>query len=67
MLAASPFRGVGHRKVWPRLRHAGVRTSRRRVLRLMREHGVLATSRGGTPRGPRDHDGSIIPAAVDAT
>ena len=39
VLAASPFHGEGHRKVWARLRHGGVRTSRRRVLRLMREHG----------------------------
>jgi putative transposase len=36
-LAANPFHGEGHRKVWARLRHAGTRTSLRRVLRLMRE------------------------------
>jgi putative transposase len=64
-LAASPFHGEGHRKVWARLRHAGLRTSRRRVLRLMREHGLLAPSRVGSPRGPRSHDGTIIPEAVD--
>jgi len=65
VLAASPFHGEGHRKVWARLRHAGVRTSKRRVLRLMREHGLLAPSRVGSPRGPRAHDGTIIPDAVD--
>ena len=65
VLAASPFYGEGHRKVWARLRFAGVRTSRRRVLRLMREHGLLAPSRTGSPRGPRSHDGTIIPEAVD--
>jgi putative transposase len=65
ILAASPFHGEGHRKVWARLRHAGVRTSKRRVLRLMREHDLLAPSRAGTPRGPRAHDGTIIPEAVD--
>jgi putative transposase len=65
VLAASPFHGEGHRKVWARLRHAGVRTSKRRVLRLMRAHGLLAPSRGGAPRGPRAHDGTIIPGAVD--
>jgi putative transposase len=64
-LAASPFHGEGHRKVWARLRHGGVRTSRRRVLRLMREHGLLAPSRVGAARGPRSHDGTIIPEAVD--
>jgi transposase InsO family protein len=66
VLAASPFHGEGHRKVWARLRHGGVRTSRRRVLRLMREHGLLAPSRVGSPRGPRSHDGTIIPETVDA-
>ena len=39
----------------------GVRTSRRRVLRLMRENDLLAPSRVGAPRGPRSHDGTIIP------
>jgi putative transposase len=65
ILAASPFHGEGHRKVWARLRVAGVRTSRRRVLRLMRESYLLAPSRVGAPRGPRSHDGSIIPDTVD--
>ena len=64
-LATSPFHGEGHRKVWARLRHRGIRTSRRRVLRLMREHGLLAPSRSGAPHGPRAHDGTIIPEAVD--
>jgi len=64
-LAASPFLGEGYRKVWARLRMAGLRTSQRRVLRLMREHGLLAPQRQGTARGPRAHDGTIIPAAPD--
>lgn len=65
VLSASPFHGEGHRKVWARLRFAGLRTSRHRVLRLMREHGLLAPSRVGSPRGPRNHDGTIIPEAID--
>ncbi len=64
-LTGSPFHGEGHRKVWARLRHTGVRTSKRRVLRLMRDHDLLAPSRVGAPRGPRTHDGTIIPEAVD--
>src|ERR671919_1984011 len=59
LLAASPFHGEGHRKIWARLRFAGIRTSKRRVLRLMREHGLLAPARVGRPhgpRGPRRHD-----------
>ena len=66
VLAASPFHGEGHRKVWARLRHAGTRTSLRRVLRLMRQNNLLAPARVGSPRGPRSHDGTIIPETVDA-
>lgn len=65
VLADSPFHGEGHRKIWARLRVRGVRSSRRRVLRLMRENDPLAPSRVGTPRGPRSHDGTIIPETVD--
>src|SRR5690348_4045627 len=65
VIAASPFHGEGHRKVWARLRHGGIRTSRRRVLRLMRAHALLAPSRVGSARGPRSHDGTIIPDTVD--
>jgi len=66
VLAASPFHGEGHRKVWARLRHGGTRTSsRRRVLRLMRENDLLAPARAGAPRGPRAHDGTIIPDTID--
>ncbi len=65
VLAASPFHGEGHRKVWARLRLKGIRTSLRRVLRLMREHDLLAPSRMGAPRGPRNHDGTIIPETID--
>jgi putative transposase len=65
VLAASPFHGEGHRKVWARLRYAGTRTSLRRVLRLMRQNNLLAPARVGSPRGPRNHDGTIIPETVD--
>ena len=65
VLAASPFHGEGHRKVWARLRVAGVRTSKQRVLRLMGEHDLLAPARVGSPRGPRNHDGTIIPEALN--
>ena len=65
ILDDSPFHGEGHRKVWARLRHTGTRTSRRRVLRLMRENALLAPSRSGAALGPRAHDGIITPDAVD--
>ena len=65
LLAASPFHGEGYRKIWARLRFAGVRTARRRVLRLTREHGLQAPGRVGRPHGPRAHDGTIRTERVD--
>jgi transposase InsO family protein len=59
VLAASPFYGEGHRKVWARLRFAGVRTSKARVLRLMREAQLLAPSRT-VPVAENPHTGTII-------
>jgi transposase InsO family protein len=60
----SRLHGEGYRKIWARLRHAGVRTSARRVRRLMGEHGLLAPHRVGRPER-RAHDGTITTAAVD--
>jgi transposase InsO family protein len=61
-LATTEWVGEGHRKVWARLRALkGVRTSRARVLRLMREAELLAPSRARRELGPRTHDGTIIP------
>jgi len=65
VLQASPFTGEGHRKVWARLRIAGIRTSKPRVLRLMRQAGLLAPTRTGNPHGPRAHDGTIITRRPD--
>ena len=48
---------------WPRLRFAGIRTPKRRVLRLMREHGLLAPSRTGGPWGPRSPTEQSLPNA----
>ena len=66
LLGDSPFHGEGYRKLWARLRFKGIRTSRRRVLRLMRAHGLLAPQRAGRPRGSRAHDGTITTERVDA-
>jgi transposase InsO family protein len=65
LLTDSPFHGEGYRKLWARLRFAGVRTSRRRVLRLLRAHGLLAHQRAGRPRGSRAHEGRITTDQVD--
>lgn len=59
-LAASPFQGEGHRKVWARLKVLdGIRVSRKRVLRIMREHALLSPHR---VRQGHDllHEGTII-------
>jgi transposase InsO family protein len=45
--------------VWARLRLVGVRTSKARVLRLMRAAGLLAPVRAGSAHGPKAHDGTI--------
>ena len=66
VLSRSPFVGEGYRKVWARLRLAGIRTSKGRVLRLLREAGLLAPTRVGQPQGPKAHDGTIIPDRPDA-
>lgn len=65
LLAASPFHGEGYRKLWARLRFAGIRTSKRRVLRLTREHALQAPGRVGRPHGPKAHDGTIRTEQVD--
>jgi len=57
------FTGEGYRKVWARLRMRGIPTSKERVRRLMREHGLQAPHRPGPARGPRVHEGTIIPAS----
>ena len=65
LLTHSPFHGEGHRKLWARLRFAGIRTSHRRVLRPMRAHGLLAHQRASRPRGSKAHDGTITTERVD--
>src|SRR6516164_1898794 len=49
---------------WARLRFAGVRTSPRRVRRVMRENGLLAPHRVGRT-ATRPHDGTIITNRVN--
>jgi len=64
-LEDSPWVGEGYRKVWARLRVGGVRTSKRRVLRTMREHDLLSPTRIGRPAGPKSHDGVIVTSRPD--
>jgi putative transposase len=62
VLVTSPFAGEGYRKVraWLRREH-GVQVSGKRVLRLLRQEGLLAPQRVRGRRRPRPHDGTIIP------
>lgn len=55
----SAFHGEGYRKAHAVLRFKGLRTSPRRVLRLMRENNLLAPTRVGRAHGPKNHDGNI--------
>jgi putative transposase len=62
-LERSPWTGEGHRKVWARLRAIdGIRVSRKRVLRLMREHALLSPHRA-RQRTKAAHDRHIVTEA----
>ncbi len=65
LLAEGSFHGEGYRKIWARLRFAAIRTSKRRVLRLTKEHGLQAPGRVGRRRGPKAHDGTIRTERID--
>ena len=55
----------GYRKAWAKLRVAGIRTSKERVRRVMREHDLQAPQRAGHAHGPKAHDGTITTEAPD--
>ena len=61
---ASRFHGEGYRKIWARLRFAGIRTAARRVRRLMGANGLLAPHRAGRFQ-EKTHDGTIVTDTVD--
>ena len=61
VLEASPFHGEGYRKAWAKLRVAGMRTSKERVRRLMREHDLQAPPRAATRMGRRRTTGPSPP------
>src|SRR5208283_1027765 len=63
-IEASDFHGEGYRKIWARLRVAGVRSSPRRVRRVMGENGLLAPHRVGRNQEKR-HDGTIVTGKVN--
>lgn len=60
LLAAPVFTGEGYRKIWARLRHQGIRTSKDRVLRLLRQHQLLSPARRPEPAPTNPHEGTIV-------
>lgn len=61
ILRDSPFCGEGYRKVRARLgREHHIRVGGMRVLRLMRQHNLLAPQRARRKGKPRLHEGTII-------
>ena len=63
-IEASDFHGEGYRKLWARLRVDGVRSSPRRVRRVMGENGLLAPHRVGRNQ-EKTHDGTIVTDKVN--
>ena len=61
VIKESPFQGEGHRKIHARLRLQDVHVSRKRVLRIMREAGLLACRPTAGPK--KAHDGKITTEA----
>lgn len=59
-LATSRFHGEGHKKVRVRLRRRGIRAGRKRYLRLMKAHNLLAPVRPQWNGSSRPHDGKIV-------
>src|SRR3954447_15460576 len=53
LLEEAVFSGEGYRKIWARLRHQGIRTSKDRVLQLLRKNQLLS------PAGRRNQFGAI--------
>jgi transposase InsO family protein len=54
------FHGEGYKKVHRRL---SIKSGKERVRRIMAENNLLCPQRNRGPRGPKVHDGTIIPLA----
>jgi transposase InsO family protein len=65
VITESPFHGEGHRKVRARLIKRGTYAGKNRVLRLMRDNGLLAPTRIGHRHGDRSHSGTITTTRPD--
>lgn len=63
LLAEPVFTGEGYRKIWARLRYKGLRTSKDRVLRLLRQNQWLSPARPPKPVRSNPHEGTIVTEA----
>jgi hypothetical protein len=63
LLATPVFTGEAYSKIRARLRHQGIRTSKDRVLRLLRQHQLLSLARQPEPAPTNPHEGTIVTAA----
>ena len=67
VIAASPFHGEGHRKIWARLRAQGLRTSKRRTLvvkSLLPDRGRRSEG-GPCSCGSHGREGAVCGAISD--
>ena len=60
LLDEAVFAGEGYRKIWARLRYEGIRTSKERVNRLLRENQLLSPQRQSAPAPELPHEGTIV-------
>src|SRR5947209_7129904 len=65
LLHEAVFSGEGYRKIWARLRHKGIRSSKDRVLRLLRENQLLSPARQPDAMPSHPHEGTIVAEAPD--
>jgi transposase InsO family protein len=60
LLEEAVFSGEGYRKIWARLRHKEIRTSKDRVLRLLGENQLLSPARQPEALPAHPHEGTIV-------
>lgn len=58
-ILASPFLDEGYKKTWKRCQRRGIKASKQRVNRVMRENDLLSVTRPKAERKENDHTGSI--------
>lgn len=65
LLDEAVFAGEGYRKIWARLRCQGIRTSKERVNKLLRENLLLSPQRQSASVPELPHEGTILTSRPD--